>query len=118
MNPNPLRGEIWRVDLNPTIGSEIDKVRPALIMSSSALARLPVRIVVPITSWQEKFKDHINKIRIPATARNGLVNDSAADVIQIRCIALARFVTRIGEVDSAVLKHVGAGIAIAIDFTP
>lgn len=118
MDPNPLRGEIWRVDLNPTIGSEINKVRPALILSSNAFARVATRIVIPITSWQERFEQQLNKVKIPATSRNGLNNDSAADVLQVRCVALARFVNRLGVAETAILKHVAAGVVVAIDYTP
>ncbi len=52
---NPRRGEIWLVDLNPTRGQEIQKTRPVVIISAEAFQPIPLRIIVPITSWQEKF---------------------------------------------------------------
>jgi mRNA interferase MazF len=38
-NMRPKRGEIWLVDFEPTIGSEIKKIRPALVISSELRAR-------------------------------------------------------------------------------
>ena len=43
------RNEIWLVNLDPTIGAEIQKTRPAIIVNDDALGLLPLRITVPIT---------------------------------------------------------------------
>lgn len=43
------RGEVWQVNLDPTIGAEIKKNRPCVIVNRDALARLPLKIVVPLT---------------------------------------------------------------------
>ena len=48
------REEIWLVSLDPTVGSEIRKTRPAVIASSDALRKLPLPIVVPITRWNPR----------------------------------------------------------------
>lgn len=46
-----LRGELWWVDFGPTIGSEIQKTRPAVIVSNNANNRQVDRVqVVPVTS--------------------------------------------------------------------
>lgn len=37
------RGEIWLVNLDPTIGAEIHKTRPVVIVSSDAIGALPIR---------------------------------------------------------------------------
>lgn len=47
---DPRRGEVWWIALDPTVGSEIRKTRPCLVVGTDALSRLPVRIVVPLTS--------------------------------------------------------------------
>ena len=46
--PHPKQGEIWKVDFNPPQGSEISKVRPAVVVSSNDVGRLPLRIVVSV----------------------------------------------------------------------
>jgi len=45
----PRRGEIWRVQFNPTKGDEIQKIRPAIVLSADGLSGLNLRLVVPIT---------------------------------------------------------------------
>ena len=38
------QGEVWIINLDPTIGSEIKKARPAIVVSDNALGKLPLRI--------------------------------------------------------------------------
>jgi mRNA interferase MazF len=50
-----IRGEIWLINLDPTIGAEIKKTRSAIIISHDNIDILPLRIIVPITNWQERY---------------------------------------------------------------
>jgi len=43
------QSEIWLINLDPTIGSEIRKTRPAIIVNDDILGKLPLKIIVPIT---------------------------------------------------------------------
>jgi len=43
------RGEIWSVNLDPTVGSEIRKTRPAIIVNDDGVGLLPLRVIVPLT---------------------------------------------------------------------
>jgi mRNA interferase MazF len=45
------RGEVWLINLDPTVGSEIKKTRPAVIVNDDAIGILPLRVIVPITAW-------------------------------------------------------------------
>jgi mRNA interferase MazF len=45
----PKRGEIWLVNLDPTVGAEIQKTRPAIVISSDCIGKLFLKLVVPIT---------------------------------------------------------------------
>ena len=51
----PKRGEIWLVNFDPTIGAEIKKTRPAFVVSSNAIAKLPIKLIAPITDWKPYF---------------------------------------------------------------
>ena len=115
---SPTRGEIWWVDLDPTKGSEIQKTRPAVVISSPAFDHLPVRIVVPLTTWQAKFLRQANKMLIPHSSVNGLPNDSAADFLQIRSVALERFGARIGALEAKLVEELAAGVVVAVDYSP
>ena len=54
--PQPLRGEIWEIDLNPRRGQEQKGVRPCLVVSTDALnrSRFGTIIVCPITTTERK----------------------------------------------------------------
>lgn len=111
----PRRGEIWRVDLDPTIGSETRKTRPCLVIGTDALAGLPVRIVVPLTTWQNKHSSRPWCVRIDPDPQNGLNAPSAADGVQVRCVSLRRFRKRGGIVDGAALSQALAAVALCLD---
>ena len=40
------------MNLDPTIGAEIKKIRPVIVISSDAVGKLPLKLVVPITEWK------------------------------------------------------------------
>jgi mRNA interferase MazF len=58
------KGEIWLVNLDPTIGDEIRKLRPAVVVNCDALGVLALRVVVPITGWQSP----VPRLRLADTA--------------------------------------------------
>jgi mRNA interferase MazF len=47
------RGEVWLYSADPSVGDEIGKTRPAVIVSSDEMGVLRLKIVVPITGWQD-----------------------------------------------------------------
>lgn len=47
--------EVWLVNFSPQVGHEIDKIRPAAIVSHDHLGSLELKIVVPITAPLEKY---------------------------------------------------------------
>ena len=49
------QGEIWLIDLEPTVGAEMKKICPAVIINDNALGILPLKIIVPITDWKERY---------------------------------------------------------------
>jgi len=51
------RGEVWIVNLDPTIGSEIKKARPCVIISRDGLGKFPIRVVIPITEWKDHYAE-------------------------------------------------------------
>jgi mRNA interferase MazF len=71
--PIPSRGEVWLVDFDPAVGAEIQKIRPALVISVDAIGRLPLRMVVPLTDWKPQYAHFPWFVLIPADANNGPV---------------------------------------------
>ena len=94
----PKQGEIWRVNFDPTLGSEVQKTRPALVMSADDIGILPLRIVVPITAWSEEYSNRPWMIRLEPNPNNQLTKPSAADVFQIKSISTQRFLNKLGNI--------------------
>jgi mRNA interferase MazF len=114
--PNPKRGEIWLVDLNPTRGQEIQKTRPVVIISSDLFNPIAIRIAIPITSWQDKFNDRPFMVRIDASSQNGLDRDSAGNLLQIRSLSTERFIRKLGQVSNETLQELLSGLVICVDY--
>lgn len=55
INEQPRRGEIWIVNFDPTVGAEIRKTRSAIVVSSDAVGKLPIKLVAPLTDWKSYF---------------------------------------------------------------
>jgi mRNA interferase MazF len=113
---SPLRGEVWTVDFDPSVGSEQTKRRPAVVLSVAAVGRLPLRIVVPITST--RHPDVLWLVPLKANAANGLANDSSADAFQVKSVDAGRFRRRIGVLSAAEVEEIAAAVAVCIGFAP
>ncbi len=113
-DPRPVRGEIWLIRFDPIQGAEIGKTRPAVVVNPSSVGRLPLRIVVPMTSWQARFATVPWLVHVKQTRRNGLRNESVADCYQVKSLSLRRFVTKLGDLDVEQLEEVSAAVAICV----
>ena len=114
----PTRGEVWLVRLPRAVGAELQRDRPAVVVSSPVFDSLAVRIVVPLTTWRDEFAGRFNKFLIAATDRNGLRADSAADFLQVRSVSTERLMRRVGVVEADEVEEIVAGIVIAVDYRP
>lgn len=109
------QGEIWLVDLNPTVGAEITKIRPAIIVNSNNIGKLPLKIIVPITDWKPNYGNIDWMTKINPDPKNKLSKISAADSFQVRSISVSRFVKRIGVVDELTLSSIKDSLAYVLD---
>ena len=114
--PAPKRGEIWRVSFDPTIGAEIQKTRPAVVISSDAVGRLPIKLVAPITDWKDYYAANIWHVRIDPNSANGLSKVSAVDALQLRGMDRRRFVRKLGQVSATQLEEIILAVAAVIDY--
>lgn len=78
------RGDIWIINFDPSIGTETQKARPAVVVQVRGLSRLSRTIVVPITSWQAHFSSNVWMFYLPPTAQNGLTKESCTDALQVK----------------------------------
>jgi mRNA interferase MazF len=100
------RGEIWLVNLDPTIGSEIKKTRPAVIISSDLVGILPLKVVVPLTDWKDRYSTAAWMVRLEPDEQNGLKKNSAADALQIRSVSEKRLMKKIGSLTSVQVAEI------------
>ena len=109
------QGQIWEINLSPTIGAEIEKKRPAIIINDDAIGILPLKVIVPITEWKDRFQGAIWLVRIEPDYENKLKKPSAIDTFQIRSVSTKRFLRKTGLVSSNVLGETKAAIKAVID---
>ena len=109
-----LKGEIWLINLDPTIGAEIRKTRPAVIVSEDSIGILPLRVIVPLTDWKERYAIAPWMIQIDPDEINGLEKTSAADAFQIRSVSQERFVQRMGVLNNLQMGQILKAIQIVI----
>jgi mRNA interferase MazF len=105
------QNEIWLINLDPTIGAEIKKTRPAIIVNDDTLGKLPLRIIVPITDWKERYEIAPWMVKITPNNINGLAKDSSADCFQIRSVSQNRFVRKIGKVSESIMNDIRLGLS-------
>lgn len=108
-----LKGEIYLANLSPTIGSEISKKRPVLIVSNDINNQFADTVsIVPITSTTSKIYPF--QVFLPKGDGN-LINDSKAKCNQIRTIDKGRIEKRFGKIGSEKLKETEKAILIHLD---
>jgi mRNA interferase MazF len=108
------KGEIWLINLDPTVGAEIRKTRPAVIVSEDAIGVLPLRVVVPLTDWKDRYSVAPWMVQILPAQANGLDKPSAADAFQIRSVAQERFIQLLGKIQPAQVRNILEAIQIVI----
>lgn len=109
----PRRGEIYLVNFDPTIGAEIRKTRPALVIQNDiANEYSPITIVAAITSKFDEPPYPTEVILEPE--ESGLPLRSAVVLNQIRSIDRQRLVKRLGRAATGTMKRVDQAIQISL----
>lgn len=108
------RGEIWLINLDPTVGAEIRKTRPAVIVNADAIGILPLKVIVPITDWKDRYAVAPWMVRLEPNATNGLEKPSAADAFQVRSVSQTRFVRRLGALPDSTMQALTKALAVVL----
>ena len=110
----PKRGEIYLVSLDPTVGAEINKTRPALVISNDINNQFSRTVtVIPITSNVKKVYPFEVAI---SSAESGLLKNSKAKCDQIRTVDKKRVLKSIGKASPRTLKAAEKALFIHIGF--
>jgi len=109
----PKRGEIYLVNFDPTVGSEIQKTRPALILQNDiSNQHSPITIVAALSS---QFDIELYPTEVLITPpEGGLTKPSVVLLNQIRSIDKQRLVKRIGIVSKQLMEQVNSAIQISL----
>lgn len=105
------RGEVWFINLDPAIGAEIRKTRPAVIVNDDAIGILPLKVIVPITDWKERYAVAPWMVKLEPSSTNGLSKLSAADAFQVRSVSQQRFVRRLGALAPEIMMAISNALA-------
>jgi mRNA interferase MazF len=109
----PKRGEVYLVTFDPTIGAEIQKTRPALIVQNDIANRhSPITIVAAITSQFEAPLYPTEVLIQPP--EGGLIIASVVLLNQIRSVDKRRLVRRLGVLAPATMERVDRAILISL----
>lgn len=108
------RGEIYFANLNPTIGSEINKIRPVLIVSNNANNNAAdVVTIIPITSNVKKVFPF--EVLLEST-HSMLPKKSKAQCHQIRTISKNRISNKVyGTINSTIMGQIEYAIKLHLD---
>lgn len=108
----PRRGEVYLVSFDPTLGAEIKKTRPALILQNDIANRhSPITIVAAITS-QLKEPLYPTEVSIQSP-EGGLSGNSVVLLNQIRSIDRRRLIKRLGSLKRETMEQVAQAILIS-----
>jgi mRNA interferase MazF len=113
-NP-PQRGEVWLVNFDPTLGTEIRKIRPAVVISSNQIGILPIKLVAPITDWKDRYSRNLWHVKIEPTADNGLSKSSSVDTLQLRGVDIQRFIKKLGILSLDEIASITISIVTVIE---
>lgn len=109
----PQRGEIYWVKLDPTIGSEIAKTRPALIISNDIGNQHAGRVIVaPITTANVE-KVYPFEVKLPV-GEGGVSQASKVLLDQIRTVDKSRLSTRLGTISKLRIEEVNRAIRLSL----
>ena len=105
------RFDVFLISLDLSQGSEIKKTRPALIVSDNSLGKLPLKVIVPITDWKDKYVFAPWMIKLEPNKQNGLIKDSSVDCFQVRSVSETRFIKKLGHVDDSAMDEIRIGLS-------
>ena len=109
----PRRGDVYLVNFDPTIGAEVKKTRPAVVIQNDIGNRWsPITIVAAMTS---RFEDPLYPTEVLVKAsEGGLAIDSVVLLNQLRSVDKARLVRRLGALKSQTVREIDRALLLSL----
>jgi len=111
------QGDIWLIEFDPSVGNEIKKTRPAVVINDNRMGRLGLYIVIPITQWKDFFIDYAWIHKVEPTKSNGLSKTSAFECFQIKSFSKQRFIKKIGTISLEEISIIHQTVVKTFDIT-
>lgn len=111
----PQRSEVWLINFDPTVGTEIKKIRPAVVLSANAIGKLPIKLVAPVTDWKPYFERNLWHVKIEPDITNGLNKTSAVDALQLRGVDTQRFIKKLGILSAETMTEIAFAVVTIIE---
>ncbi len=111
--PPPRRGEVYLVNFDPTVGAEIRKTRPAIIIQNDVgNCFSPITVVAAITS---RFEHPLYPVEVLIRSpEGGLEIESVAALNQIRSVDRRRLIKKLGDVKKHTLDQIDHALRISL----
>ncbi len=111
------RSEVWLLNLDPTVGAEIRKTRPAVIVNDDGLGVLPLRVIVPVTDWKDRYASAGWMVKVDPDALNNLSKPSGVDCFQVRSVSQDRFIRKLGQLEDGKMRQIERALAVVLKIT-
>lgn len=110
---SPRRGEVYLVNFDPTIGSEIKKTRPAVVVQNDVSNRHSAVTIVAAISSAGDSTPYPNEVFVKK-GEGGLDNDSFVLLNQVRTIDRSRLIKKLGALKQGTVTSVDRAIEISM----
>ncbi len=109
----PRRGEIYITALDPALGHEIKKTRPALVIQNDVTNRYGMTTIVAAITSRVSNPPYPNEVVIESAA-SGLAVTSTVRLDQIRTVDRKRLLKKLGRVNEPQMRKVDEAISISL----
>jgi len=110
----PRRGDVYLVSLDPAVGAEIQKTRPAVVIQNDDANRAsPITIVAAVTSHTEPRRVYVTNVPV-AKGEGGLTSSSLVLLNQIRTVDRQRLIRHLGALRPETMRRVDRALAISL----
>lgn len=110
----PRRGEVYLVRFDPTVGAEIQKTRPALVIQNDVGNRVsPLTIIAAISSRRDPARVYPTDVLV-SKGEGGLAAESVVLTNQIRSVDKQRLGKRLGRLKSDTMDQVDQALLVSL----
>lgn len=83
-------------------------------MNDDAVGILPLKVIVPITAWKDRYAVALWMVPLNPDPQNGLDKPSAEDTFQVRSLSQSRFVQQLGKLSEMTMQEINRALALVL----